>query len=226
MSVSSINICSHTILGKWCEKLMKIWRFYYTESQVVRSLHCIHLLWGHFACYSVIGRGKHWQLPSSFTPQHGFFYVETGSDLESISDDIPGAAHLTDTFLFLCPCATLSALVHAQTTLTLALANTQGVNELKSLIPKPIQPAQCGVLPPVFSFFARQRVTEWKGQTCSSPTNSTPTDDSALKVEQRIKGLIIPLTLKWDNVWNFCERGLRQSKVLLNYSLDKEYIQS
>lgn len=69
--------------------------------------------------------------------------METGSDLESISDDIPGAAHLTDTFHFLCPCATLSALVHAQTNLTLASANTQGVNEHKSLIPKPIQPVSC-----------------------------------------------------------------------------------
>lgn len=127
--------------------------------------------------------------------------METGSDLESISDDIPGAAHLTDTFHFLCPCASLAAPVHAQTTQTLASANTQGVNELKSLIPKPIQPAQCGVLPPVFSSYARQRdrVTEWKGQTCTSPTNSAPTGDSALKVEQRIKGLIILLTVRWDN---------------------------
>lgn len=55
--------------------------------------------------------------------------------------------------VLLCP---LSALVHAQTTLTLTSANTQGVNELKSLIPKPIQPAQCGVLPTVFSSFAHQ----------------------------------------------------------------------
>lgn len=129
--------------------------------------------------------------------------MDTGSDLESISDDIPGAAHLTDTFHFLCPCATLSALVHAQTTLTLPSANTRGINEHKSLILKPIRPARCGVLPPAFSFFARQRVTEWKGQTCSSPTNSTPTGDSTLKVEQRIKDLIILLTLKWDNAWNF-----------------------
>lgn len=129
-----------------------------------------------------------------------FLCGETGSDLESISDDIPGAAHLTDTFHFLSPCVTLSALVHAQTTPTLASANTQGVNEHESLIPKPIQPAQCGVLPPVFSFFARQRISEWKGQTRSPPTNSTPTGDSALTVEQRIKGLIILLTLKWDNV--------------------------
>ena len=60
--------------------------------------------------------------------------VEAGSDLDSISDDIPGAAHLTDTFHFLCPCATLSALVHAQTTLTPASANTEAVNEHKSLI--------------------------------------------------------------------------------------------
>lgn len=43
----------------------------------------------------------------------------------------------------------------------------------------------------VFSFSARQRVTEWKGQTCGSPTNSTPTGDSTLKVEQRVKDLII-----------------------------------
>lgn len=58
----------------------------------------------------------------------------TGSDLESISDDIlAAAANLTDTFHFL-PCAALSALVQAQTTLTPDSANTQGVNELKSLI--------------------------------------------------------------------------------------------
>lgn len=94
--------------------------------------------------------------------------METGSDLESISDDIPEAAHLTDTFHFVCPRATLSALVQAQTTLTLPSANTQGINEHKSLILKPIQPALRGVLPSVFSFFARQRAIEWKGQTCSS----------------------------------------------------------
>lgn len=158
-------------------------------------------------CNSNRGRGQPWQLPSSFTPQRRFFCVETGSDLESISDDIPGAAHLTDTFHFLCPCATLSALVRAQTTLPLPSANTQGVNEHKGLIPKPIQPAPCGVLPAVFSFFARQSATEWKGQTCSSPTNSTPTGDSALRVEQRIKGLIILLTLKWDSILNFCQEA-------------------
>lgn len=106
--------------------------------------------------------------------------METGIDLESISDDIPGTAHLTDAFRFLCPCATLSALVLAQTTLTLTSAGTQGINEHKSPILKAIRPARCGVLPPISSPFARQRVTEWKGQTCSSANNSTPTGDSTL----------------------------------------------
>lgn len=40
------------------------------KMQVVWIQRCIHFLWGHFACYSVIGRGQHWQLPISFTPQH------------------------------------------------------------------------------------------------------------------------------------------------------------
>lgn len=128
------------------------------------------------------------------------FSMWAGSDLEPISDDIPAAAHLTDTFHFLCPCATLSALVHAQTTLTLDSANTQGVNELKSLIPKPIQPAQRGVLPPDFSPCACQSHREGKAKHAALRLIQAPTSDSALKVEQRIKGLIILLTLKWDNV--------------------------
>lgn len=123
-----------------------------------------------------------------------FLCVEAGSDLDSISDDIPGAAHLTDTFHFLCPCATLSALVHAQTTLTLASANTEAVNEHKSLIPRtdPTCTMWCPCLS-FFSFFARQRVTEWKGQTCSSPTNSTPTGDSASQSWTENKGANYPL---------------------------------
>lgn len=134
-----------------------------------------------------------------------FLCGETASDLGSIRNDIPGEAHLTDTYHFLCPCVTLSALVHSQTTLTLASANTHGVNELKSPIPKPILPNVLSC-PAFFSSCARQRetVTVRKGQTCSSASNSAPIGDSALKVEYRIKGLII-LPLKWDSVSNFCQ---------------------
>lgn len=65
----------------------------------------------------------------------------------------------------------------------------------------------------------RDRVAVRKGQTCSSPTNSAPIGDSALKVEYRIKGLII-LALKWDSIWNLCQNNPRQRNVLFNYSLD------
>lgn len=73
------------------------------------------------------GGGGHWLTAQLLHTTTHIFHVETGSDLESISDDIPGAAHLTDTFHFLCPCATLSAPVHAQKTLTLPSANTRGI---------------------------------------------------------------------------------------------------
>lgn len=116
--------------------------------QVGRLVHCIHFLSGYFACYSVVDGGKHWLTAQLLHTTAHIFHVENGSDLESISDDIPVAAHLTDTFHFLCPCATLSALVHAQKTLTLPSANTRGINEHRSRILKPIQPARCGVLPP------------------------------------------------------------------------------
>lgn len=47
--------------------------------------------------------------------------------------------------------------MHGQTTPTLTSAHTRGDNELKSLIPKPKQPAHRGVLPRVLSSYARQR---------------------------------------------------------------------
>lgn len=93
-----------------------------------------------------------------------FFHMEPGNDLEFRSDDKPGIAHLTDKFHFMCPCATLSALVHAQTNPDTPSANTQRINEHISSILEPIQPARYGVLSPASSFFTRQGVQSRKAK--------------------------------------------------------------
>lgn len=145
---------------------------------------------------SIIGRGQHCQQPSSFTHLYMWRKAET-----LITDDIIGPAHLTDTFHFLCLGATLSALVHAQTTLpwhspqpTLSELMTS-----KAWYPNPSSLHNVVSCLP-FPLHVRETESQRKGQTCSSLTNSNLTGDSALKVEQGINGLIIILTLKWNNV--------------------------
>lgn len=145
-----------------------------------------------------------------------------GSALESIRDDVPGAVHLTDTFHFLCPGATLCLLSCVlKPPWHLPQPTLRELMSPKAWSPPKPHPT-CTMWSPASQFslplhVRETRVTERKGQTCRSPTNSTSTGDSALKVERRIKGPIIVFNSEMGQRMKLLrESGLKQRKAFLN----------
>lgn len=106
-------------------------------------------------------------------------------------------------FHFLCPCATLSVLVHAQSTLTLPSANIQGINEHKA------RSSNWSDLHNVVSCQPHSLSLHVRESQSGKAKHATLRliQPQPLTLKVRIKDLIIVSTLKWDKEWNFFWEG-------------------